>query len=686
MQNILGTQPHHDGSALHVGTESLNLNDPVRLRLRVPTAVEFTGNDDSVGVVAEAAPLAVWVRTVRDRDLEWTAATRIGTVDGWDWWEAEIIVSNPRCSYRWMIERPCGFVEWVNQAGCHADEPRDADDFALLTSPAPPSWMTDAVMYQVFPDRFARSNAADTRKTPEWALPAQWGDPVDNVMPGRSQQFYGGDLDGVVERLDHLSELGVTLLYLTPIFPAASNHRYDAASFDTIDPLLGGNEALIRLVRAAHERGMRVIGDLTTNHSGDGHAWFRAAYGRPKVAEGSFYYFKDDAHTEYESWYGHPSLPKFNWSSEELRHRFVTGQDSIVRRWLEPPYSLDGWRIDVANMTGRLGDIDINDEVRGLIRDTMHDINPEALLLAESTNDATVDLQGDGWHGIMSHAIFARPLWAWLSRPGATAPEDLNRGSGGSDAGSAAVVSGRVAPWFFGQPLTQMPQYTARQFRESIVRFAAGVPWRVRLGGMQPLDTHDTARFATHARPGTVPVAVGLSMTLPGIPTLFAGDEFGLFGADGEASRTPLPWGEVERPEVAERIGLYRELIGMRGEHAALREGGLRWLYADDTALAFVRESAEESVLIVAFGDAGRCEIVSEALVGVLSSADFVPLVNHGGVAFDAARAAGGVDGAGVADGAHVLIAEAPAFAAWQLPGVVSPGSSAPELCLDERH
>src|SRR5690606_6960615 len=248
--------------------------------------------------------------------------------------------------------------------------------------------------YQVFPDRFARSAQADQHPTPDWAIPAQWDDPVDPVMPGRSQQFYGGDLDGIVEKLDHLVSLGVNVLYLTPIFPAASNHRYDASSFDRVDPLLGGDEAYVRLIEAAHERGIRIIGDLTSNHSGDRHEWFQAAYGHPGAPEEDFYYFLNDDNTEYESWLGTPTLPKFNWASEELRRRFIAGPDSAVAKWLKPPFNTDGWRIDVANMTGRLGDIDLNAEVRQLLRQTMEEINPDTILLAESTNDAASDLQG----------------------------------------------------------------------------------------------------------------------------------------------------------------------------------------------------------------------------------------------------------------------------------------------------
>ncbi|MGL4257578.1 MAG: alpha-amylase family glycosyl hydrolase, partial [Microbacterium sp.] len=342
--------PHHDGSALHVSALAPELGDVVRVRLRVP---------------AGYGPLAaVRTRSNPDHEPEWTDAALLGTAGGWDWWDAPVTVRNPRHGYRWMLQHEDGRVEWLNQTGLHRIETLDAEDFALVAHPAPPAWLNEAVMYQVFPDRFARSAQADSHSTPDWAIPAEWSDPVDPVAPARSQQFYGGDLDGVVEKLDHLALLGVNLLYLTPVFPAESNHRYDAASFERVDPLLGGDEAYIRLVEAAHARGIRVIGDLTSNHSGDSHEWFRSALGHPGAPEEEFYYFTDEGNTEYVSWLGYPSLPKFDWSSEELRRRFISGEDSVVAKWLKPPYSADGWRIDVANMTGRLGSVDLNAEVR----------------------------------------------------------------------------------------------------------------------------------------------------------------------------------------------------------------------------------------------------------------------------------------------------------------------------------
>ncbi|MCS3842864.1 glycoside hydrolase family 13 protein [Microbacterium sp. AK031] len=631
--------PHHDGSALYVSNDAPDLGDVVTVRLRVP---------------AGYGPLAaVRTRSNPDHEPAWTDAVRIGSVDGWDWWEAPITVRNRRHGYRFVLQHEDGpdgergAVEWLNQTGIHRLETLDAEDFALVAYPAPPAWLHEAVMYQVFPDRFARSAEADEHPTPEWAIPAEWDEPVDAVMPGRSQQFYGGDIPGIIERLDHLTALGVNLLYLTPVFPAASNHRYDASSFDRIDPLLGGDEAYIRLIEEAHARGIRVIGDLTSNHSGDRHEWFQAALGHPGAVEENYYYFTDDANTEYESWLGTPTLPKFNWASDELRERFISGDDSIVAKWLKPPYSADGWRIDVANMTGRLGDIDLNDEVRQLLRETLLRINPDAILLGESTNDAASDLQGDGWHGAMTYPSFTRPLWGWLSEP---TGESWFTGEGEE----------MTEPWFFGQPIGGIPRYTARDFAGAVARFTGGIPWRVRLGNMQPLDTHDTGRFATNAAPGTVPVAVGLSMTMPGVPVVFAGDEFGLTGADGEASRTPMPWGTEAESATAALLAQYSHLIALRREHPVLGSGGMRWLHIDDETIVFVRESAAESVLVLATRGGADVEIPAGALAGAESAESLF----------------GEATLAAASDGSVAVTADGPAFAAWSLPGVALPDGS----------
>ena len=248
----------------------------------------------------------------------------------------------------------------------------------------------------------------------------------------------------------------------------------------------------------------------------------------------------------------------------------------------------------------------------------------------------------------MTYPSFTRPVWGWLSEPTGVPYLDAN----GVE---------QTEAWFFGQPIGGIPRYTAREFVDAVVRFTAGIPWRVRLGNMQPLDTHDTARFATNAAPGTIPVAVGLSMTLPGLPVVFAGDEFGLVGADGELSRTPIPWDAAAEPEVAERLALYRELVGLRRAHAVLATGGLRWVHVDDAGVAFVRESADESVLVLAARGDVDVEIPAGALPGAA----------HAEALYGDATLA-------VADDGSVLLsADGPVFAVWRLPGVTVPVASA---------
>ncbi|WP_167132531.1 glycoside hydrolase family 13 protein [Paramicrobacterium chengjingii] len=608
-------EPHHDGSPLYVSTQHPHLGEAVVMRLRVPRALgELQG---------------VRVRSNPDREPVFAVAQLAASVGGWDWWQAKVTMANRVHGYRWLLRLADGTDMWVNARGVFTTETLDSEDFRLVAADEQPGWVASTVMYQVFPDRFSRSDAGESHPAPEWAVPAAWSDELRLDPPARSTQFYGGDLDGVVERLDHLERLGVTMIYLTPVFPARSNHRYDATSFDMVDPLLGGDEALIRLVEASHARGLKVIGDLTSNHSGDAHEWFTAARGNPAATESDFYYWRDAEHEQYESWLGVPSLPKFNWNSRELRRRFIEGDDSVVARWLKAPYSLDGWRIDVANMTGRHGDDDLNAEVRQTIRRTMVDINPDTILLAESTNDASSDFQGDAWHGAMTYANFTRPLWGWLSEPLA-------------DAGGG-----------LGMAMQTIPRYDGWQFYAAHRQFSAGFPWRVRLGNMNALDTHDTPRFLTRALPGTLPVAVGMSVTLPGIPVVWAGDEFGLTGEDGEASRTPIPWHAADA--ASDTIELYAELIALKREHSALNGGGIRWVHVSADVLAYVREDASQSLLVVA----------ARANVEVELPIETIPTPDAAEQLFGSLDLAAGTDSIRISG-------SGPAFAVWRTAGVTA--------------
>lgn len=623
--------PHHDGSPLYVSNQNPELGDVVEVRLRVP---------EGFGPVERVA-----VRSLPDTEPWVDEAACAGTVDGWQWWSAQIVVANPRHRYRWLIILTDGTVRELTQAGLSEVEAPDVFDFSLLSGNPPPSWMGDAVMYQIMPDRFARSSRADENPAPWWAVPAEWDDPVDPLMPTRVTQYYGGDLDGVVEKLDYLEELGVNLIYHTPIFPAGSNHRYDSRDFATVDESLGGDAAYRRLIDAVHARGMRIMGDLTANHSGDTHEWFQAAVSDVDAPEADYYIFLNDERTEYETWLGAKTLPKFDWSSKALRRAFIEGHGSVVARWLDEPYNTDGWRIDVANMTGRFGAQDLNEDVRRTIRQTMQEVNPDTLLVAEYTNLHAADFTGDAWHGAMSYSTFTWAVWHWLAEPRVF--EHLN-------------AQGKLVEdsWFFGVP-GGLRGYTAAQLVQQLQGGTVELPWRVRLGCMQALDSHDTARFAAFTPDELVPLGVGLSMTLPGLPVVFAGDELGMTGIDGETSRTPMPWNRLDDPALAARFATYRDLIGLRRRHGALQQGGLRFVHTGDDTLAFVRESVEESVLVVA----SRAADVVEIPAGLLSGAAQATRL-FGGSALS-------LDDAGNVQ----IVAGGPSFSVWQLPGVVVPES-----------
>lgn len=628
--------PHHDGSPLYVSNQNPGLGDLVEVRLRVP---------EGFGPVERVA-----VRSLPDTEPWVDEATCLGTVDGWQWWSAQIVVANPRHRYRWLIILADGGVRELTQAGLSEVETPDVFDFSLLSGNPPPAWMTEAVMYQIVPDRFARSSRADENPVPEWAVPAEWDDPVDPVLPGRVTQHYGGDLDGVVEKLDYLEELGVNLIYHTPIFPAGSNHRYDSRDFHTVDPSLGGDAAYLRLIEALHDRGMRIMGDLTVNHSGDTHEWFRAAVADADAPEVDYYHFLNEDRTDYETWLGAKTLPKFDWTSKGLREAFIEGRGSVVAKWLDEPYHTDGWRIDVANMTGRLGAQDLNQDVRRTLRRTMQDVNPDTLLVAEYTNLHAADFTGDAWHGAMSYSTFTRAVWRWLAEPRVI--EHVNA------QGTLVADS-----WFFGVP-GGLRGYTAAQLVQQLQGGTAELPWRVRVGCMQALDSHDTARFATFTSGELVLLGAGLSMTLPGVPVVFAGDELGMTGVDGEASRTPMPWSRLDEPVLAERFAIYRDLIGLRRRHVALQRGGLRFVHTGVDSLAFVREAEEESMLVVACRAADSVGIPLDLLPGIAQ----------------AKRLFGTAELSADVPGTVRLVAEGPTFSVWRLPGIVVP--EAPEIDL----
>ncbi|MET0435112.1 MAG: glycoside hydrolase family 13 protein [Cellulomonas sp.] len=595
---------HHDGSALYVPGGTPSLGDVVPVRVRVPAGA---GPDPEV-----------WLRVVEDGEPRVYPARADGGDAHERWFTADVPVTNPVTSYRFLLAGPGrpGGQEWLNGEGTIARDVPDTSDFRLSTTPPGPDWARDAVVYQVFPDRFARSSGRHDGPPegdlPDWALPAAWGDEPIGGGPGTGTQLYGGDLGGIEQRLDHLQRLGVDTLYLTPVFPGRSNHRYDARTFDHVDPVLGGDEAFASLSRALHGRGMRLVGDLTTNHTGDAHDWFRRALGDPASEERSFYYWQD-AEPGYVGWLGHASLPKLDHHAPALAARMFGGPSSIVGRYLSEPFGMDGWRVDVANMTGRQGADDLTHEVAERMRAAMAEINPDAVLIAEHFHDAGADLRAaGGWHGTMNYSAFTRPVWTWLTDPASE---------------SAAGLRYVELP-------VGIPRRPGTAAAAAMREFGAAVPWSVTTHQWNLLGSHDTARFRTIAGSRElVEVGVGLLMTYPGTPVLFAGDEGGLVGRNGENSRVPMPWDQIDAGGgPAWDAGLfetYRSLTALRRSSRALREGGLRWVLVRDDAIAYLRETAEERVLVLA----ARAPWGGALLPGHLLAAGEQPENLHGGAA-----------------------------------------------------
>jgi len=592
------SQPHHDGSYVLEAPDELGGEAVVRLRMPRATHADsvylrYTCDGEPVAVPAE-------IDEETDTDV---------------WWRASFPVWNLVTRYRWAVGSDSTFA-WVNGLGPRSHDVPDDNDFVIGIDRGGPDWHLGSVAYEIFPDRFASSGAEYA--APEWAVQREWDSLPHGKGMGSQFEWFGGDLPGIAERLDHIESLGANLIYLTPIFPAGTIHRYDSTTFERIDPLLGGDEGLVTLAKAAHDRDMRVIGDLTLNHVGSGHEWFQAALADPNAPERSFFYFDESLPHGYASWMGVPHLPKLDHRSAELRRRLTR----VLSRWLQAPYDLDGWRIDVANMTGRYRDIDINGEVARWARQTLEAARADGLIVSEHGHDARHDLVPGQWQGTMNYAGFLRPVWSWLRE------------------------GDHLEDPFYDIVTRERP---ASEAVAAMILFRAGVPWPTVLHSWTLLSSHDTPRFAT-----VVPsrdhrlVGIGVQMTTPGVPMLFAGDEIGIEGAWGEDGRRTIPWDHPDRWD-GSLLAEYRRLIELRRSSPALARGGIRYAFAGADAVAYLRESTEERLLCLAARSGHEAIRLSLHELGASATETL-----YGG-------------DAEVRDGELTLPADGPAFHVWRL-------------------
>jgi len=548
--------PHHDGSELYVFPRTPEVGDQVILRIRVPK--DYTFAKSFIRVYEDGEPRSYELSLDKKGEVE-------------DWWKVQLVMVNKVMRYRFVFLDE-GKYEWLNGRGISEHDVHSNNDFVIFAGTRAPDWVRSSVFYQIFPDRFAKSE--HKKKLPDWAVSRNWSDVPAQKKEEISTEVYGGDLYGVREHLDHIEALGVNAIYFTPFFPARSNHRYDASSFDEVDPLLGGDKALQELVVAAKEHSIRILGDLTSNHCGAGHPWLTKALSDKDCEERSFFYWDSSVKHGYVGWWGVASLPKLNFNSQKLRQLMYEAPDSIVKKWLKPEKGLAGWRIDVGNMTGRLAADDLHDEVMRGIRTAIDELGNDYWLVAENGDFLASDLDGFGWHGAMNYQGFLRPVWNWLH------------------------TNTKIGGGFQGLPFS-MPNFSGHQLVDSMCEFSAAVPWDSFTSCMLLLDSHDTARMRTvvNGDPNRHLSGMALVLTYPGVPSIYAGDEIGLEGDNGEAGRRTIPW-DAKNQWDNTFLESVKQLVALRRNQPALADGGLRWLEIADDYLLFARESMKQSLIV----------------------------------------------------------------------------------------
>jgi cyclomaltodextrinase len=429
-----------------------------------------------------------------------------------------------------------------------------------MTSIDTPEWVRHAIFYQIFPDRFARSERV--------AKPSNL-EPWDSAPTVHG--FKGGDLLGVVEHLDYLQDLGVTALYFCPIFQSTANHRYHTYDYYQVDPILGGNEALRALLDAAHARHMRVILDGVFNHASRGFFqfnhivengpaspyvdWFTVKsyplrpYHAPKGQHG------------YEAWWNMPALPKLNTNTPAVRE-FLW---DVAVHWIE--FGIDGWRLDVP------AEID-DDEFWREFRRRVRAANPEAYIVGELWHESQRWLQGDQFDAVMNY-LFTKACLAFFIGDNLLQSEVAQCG------------------YKYIQPIGD------QAFADEIDRILALYDPAINEVQYNQLGSHDTPRFKTLARgdDSAYRLATLMQMTYPGAPSIYYGDEIGLEGAHDPGCRASFPW--EERRWNHDLRDFVKRCIALRQAHPALHTGEFTWLSVGNGVIAFGRRLGDDALVVV---------------------------------------------------------------------------------------
>ncbi|SDO45390.1 alpha-glycosidase [Alkalicoccus daliensis] len=466
-----------------------------------------------------------------------------------DYYEAEVKPPFRRFAYAFKFEKEDRVIFW-NELGFNEGE-LSSGGLGMLWSPSgmfefpflntidvntPPDWVKDAVFYQIFPERFANGDASlNPPEVETWTADA---------IPTRSN-FFGGDLQGVINNLDYLKDLGVNCIYFTPIFEAHSNHKYDTIDYLKVDPQFGDNKTAKKLVEEAHSRGIRVMLDAVFNHCGYYFPPFQDA-----LKHGENSRFKDWFHTRgfpltasplnYDAFGFVASMPKLDTEHPEVKAYLL----EVARYWVED-VGVDGWRLDVAN--------EVDHRFWRDFRDTVKAANPDAYILGEIWHNSLAWLEGDQFDAVMNYPVTNSILDFFVK-------EEID------------------AQTFMGRLDTVLVSYP-RQANEAAFNL---------------LDSHDTPRLLTIAggNKKRMKLAALFQLTYTGTPCIYYGDEIGMDGGEDPGCRKPMIWEEEYQDK--ELFHFYKNLISLRKNHRALRDGTFRVLSAEKGKKYVAYERSDE--------------------------------------------------------------------------------------------
>ncbi|PWI35384.1 maltodextrin glucosidase [Vibrio albus] len=499
-------------------------------------------------------------------------------------WTARIPVNDDQPVTHYVFKLVTGQIQWwLDARGVQQYMPGREFHFKHNAEHQPPEWVSEQVFYQIFPERFCNGNPEISVRTGEYKLSAgrretvakQWGEEVGGYPGTGSTEFFGGDLAGISNQLDYLQDLGITSLYLNPIFRSPSNHKYDTADYFTVDPHFGTNEEFAELSANIHSRNMKIVLDAVVNHTSTQHQWFdiadtsgKGAYHHPDSAYRDYYFFNGDK--DYIGWKGVSSLPVLNFRNEQVRDHIYRGENSVLRYWLKEPYCIDGWRFDVIHMLGDGKGARNNADYVRAFRQAVKDESAQAYVLGEHFSEASQWLQGEQEDGAMNYYGFAHPARALF------AGIDISH-----------------------DPITlSVPEFT-----RWLLEARAKVPWQNQLAQLNQLDSHDTHRFLTlvGSDRARMEMASVLLFAYVGTPCLYYGTEVGMEGGQDPDNRRCFPWDTVSS---SGWLPFYKQLISIRKQHPELQKGGFELLNCSEDTLVFGRKLGSGiSLMAMSFSD-----------------------------------------------------------------------------------